>query len=133
MNNKFQFIGRIAKDLELRTTSNGKNVLEVNMAVKVNKEETLFVTPTLFGTQAETLSKYCNKGDLVLISGLIKNHNWEDKNKVKHYDYQFIGTEMFMLSKKKQDSTQENIQVPTNTKTEYQEKEIVIDDKDLPF
>jgi len=128
MNNKFEFIGRITKDLELRTTSNGKNVLDVNMAVKINKEETLFVTPTLFGIQAETLNKYCKKGDLIAISGIIKNHNWEDKEKKKHYDYQFIGTEMLFLQTKK-----ENIQVPKNTNTEYKETEIVVEDKDLPF
>ena len=37
------------------------------------------------------------------------------------------------LSEINQEEIQENIQVPENTKTEYKENEIVIEDKDLPF
>ena len=38
------------------------------------------------------------------------------------------------LTEIKQDSTQESIQeVPQNIKTEYQDNEIVLEDKDLPF
>lgn len=134
MNNKFQFIGRITKDLELRSTSSGKSVLEVNMAVNINKDETLFITPTLFGVQAETMNKYCKKGDMIAISGIIKNHNWDDKEGKKHYDYQFLGNEMLFLQTKKEDK-KEQVEVPQNTKSEYDNlgSDIKLEDKDLPF
>ena len=128
MNNRFQFIGRISKDLEIRTTSSGKSVLDVNLAVNIRKEETLFATITYFGNYADTINKYCKKGDLIAVGGIVKNHNWEDKNGNKHYEYQFLGNDIQFLALKK-----EKVEVPQNIKTDYQEKEITIKDEDLPF
>lgn len=132
MNNYFGIVGRITKEIELRYTNSNKAVCELSIAVNNGKKEngeqdTSFVTATIFGNQAENTSKYCHKGDLVGISGIIKNHNWEDKENKKHYDYSFIANKITFLSAKSKE-----IQEETNSFKEF-EKEIKITDEDLPF
>ena len=112
MNNNFIIVGRITKDLELKSTSNGKSILKVNIAVQNGKDDTTFIETTIFGKMAETTSQYCRKGDLIGVSGIIKNHNWEDKNGSKHYDYTFLANKVTFLQTKnertKAESTKES-------------------------
>ena len=58
-------IGRITKDIELRTTEKGTNVVKLNIAVNNGKEDTTFFPITLFNKTAELVNKYCDKGDLI--------------------------------------------------------------------
>ena len=108
MNNNFIIIGRIVKDLDLRATSNGKSVLKVNIAVQNGKDDTSFIETTLFGKVAETTAQYCKKGDLIGVNGIIKNHNWEDKNGNKHYDYTFLANKVTFLQTKKESNQETN-------------------------
>ena len=100
MNNHFGIVGRITKDIELRYTTNNKAVCEVNIAINNGKDDTTFLPITIFGKVAETTSQYCKKGDLVGVSGIIKNHNWEDKEGKKRYDYSFIASKVSFLTTK---------------------------------
>ena len=100
MSNFFGIVGRITKDIELRYTANNKAVCEVNIAINNGKDDTTFLPITIFGKVAETTSQYCKKGDLVGISGIIKNHNWEDKENKKHYDYSFIANKVSFFTTK---------------------------------
>ena len=112
MNNLFIFIGRITKDLELRYTKENKAVLDFIIAINNGKDDTSYIKLTSFGSIAELMVKYCKKGDLVGVQGLIKNHNWEDKNGNKHYDYTFLATKVTFLQTKnertKAESTKES-------------------------
>lgn len=101
MNNIFMVIGRITKDLELRYTENNKAVCNVNLAINNAIDDTTFIKISLWNKVAETTHKYCKKGDLIGISGIIKNHNWEDEKGTKHYDYDFIGNKIIFLQNKK--------------------------------
>lgn len=103
MNNLFIVAGRITKDIELRYTPNNKAVCEVNIAVQNGKDDTTFIKVTIFGKVAETTAKYCKKGDLIGANGIIKNHDWEDKNGNKRYDYTFLANKVTFLSTKKEE------------------------------
>ena len=111
MNNTLIVIGRIVKDIELRYTPSNKAVVEISLAVNNGKDDTTFIRLTAFDKLAELVSKYCKKGDLIGTQSIIKNHNWEDKNGNKHYDYSFIINKISFLTKankeeiKKQDNT----------------------------
>lgn len=48
---------------------------------------------------AETTNKYCQKGDILGIEYIVKNHNWEDTKGNKHYDYIFIANRVKFISK----------------------------------
>ena len=100
MNNTILMVGRITKDIELRYTPNNKAVITVNLAIQNGKDDTTFLPVTVFGNVAETTSKYCKKGDLIGIKGIIKNHNWQDNQGNKRYDYSFIAERVSFLSNK---------------------------------
>ena len=110
--NNYICVGRITKDLELRYTPSNKAVVEISLAVNNGKDDTTFVKLTAFDKLAELLSKYSKKGDLIGTQSIIKNHNWQDKEGNKHYDYSFIVNKISFLAKgnkqeevKKQDNT----------------------------
>ena len=103
--NNFIITGRLTKEPDVRYTKENKAVTTINVAVNNNKDDTTFLPITLFGKTAETVGKYCKKGDLIAVSGMIRNNNWEDKDGNKHYDYQFIGNNITFLSTKKGQET----------------------------
>ena len=143
MNNLFIFIGRITKDLELRYTNENKAVLDFVIAINNGKDDTSYIKLTSFGSIAELIAKYCKKGDLVGTQGLIKNHNWEDKNGNKHYDYTFLATKVtFLQPKSKEERKELNVQKNQVTEEndpfeefakETEQMNIYSDDLELPF
>ena len=48
---------------------------------------------------AETTHEYCQKGDILGIEYIVKNHNWEDTKGNKHYDYTFMANRVEFISK----------------------------------
>ncbi len=100
MNNNFFFIGRLTKNPELKYTSSNKAVAQVDLAITNTKDDTTFVSITLFEKMAENVCKYCEKGDLIGFQGSVKNHNWEDNKGNKHYDYTFLANRMSFLQTK---------------------------------
>ena len=101
MNNIFMVVGRLTKDIELRYTKDNKAVCDVNLAINNAKDDVTFLRVSIWNKAAETTAKYCKKGDLLGVSGIIKNHNWEDEEGNKHYDYSFIASKITFLSTKK--------------------------------
>lgn len=100
MNNNFIFIGRLTKSPELRYTSSNKALTQIDLAITNTKDDTTFVSITLFEKMAENVCKYCEKGDLIGFQGSVKNHNWEDNKGNKHYDYTFMANRMSFLQTK---------------------------------
>ena len=108
MNNQFTLIGRLTKEPVFKSTSTGKSVCEINLAVSNGKDDTTYITVNVWNKIAETVAKYCKKGDLIGVQGSIKNHNWEDKNGNKRYDYTFIGNKISFLATTKKEVKEEN-------------------------
>lgn len=138
MNNNFIFIGRLTKNPELRYTSSNKAVTQIDLAIQNGKDDVTFVPITLFGNIAENVCKYCEKGDQVGFQGIVKNHNWEDQNGNKHYDYTFMANRMSFLQTKtnnQQESKQaENVKKSTDEQI-YADfgDSIEISDDDIAF
>ena len=99
MNNTI-LVGRITNNLELRYTTSNKAVVEVPLAINNSKDDTTFIKVTVFGNIAETVCKYCKKGDMIGVQAMVKNHNWTDKNGNNHYDYSFIANKITFLQTK---------------------------------
>lgn len=128
MNNQFTLIGRLTKEPILKSTSTGKSVCEITLAVQNGKDDTSFITVSVWNKIAETVSNYCKKGDLIGVNGIIKNHNWEDKEGNKHYDYTFIGNKVsFLATGNKKEVKEENKKASINEFEEFGEQ-VSIDD-----
>ena len=136
MNNTILMVGRITKDIELRYTPNNKAVITVNLAIQNGKDDTTFLPVTVFGNVAETTSKYCKKGDIIGIKGIIKNHNWQDNQGNKRYDYSFIAERVSFLSSKAKEikqtlQTEEKKEEPVNDPFEEFGEQLEINDEFL--
>ena len=137
--NSFECIGRIVKKPELRYTSSNKAVMQLDIAINNGKDDTTFLPITIFGKQAENVHKYCTKGDMLGIEGIIKNHNWKDKEEKMHYDYTFIGDRVEFLSKSTNSTTNtkktENEPKKDSTEQIFEDfgNEIEINDDEIEF
>ena len=84
--NKVYLMGNLTRDPEMRTTPSGTSVCQFGMAVNRNynnsngerQEETTFVDIEAWGRQAETISKYVNKGNPLFVEGRLKLDTWEN-------------------------------------------------------
>ena len=141
--NKVMLIGRLGKDPELKYTPNSKAVLELSLATTEkfkDKEETEWHTVVFWNKQAETLSKYLQKGSWLYVEGKNKTKSWEKdgskryKTEVLGMSFQFIGnraTDSAPTSRSKQSV---NSDVPKQTLANYKiESTPTMTADDIPF
>ena len=85
--NKVILRGRLARDVDLRTTASGKSVAQVNIAVnRWGKDQGAdFIQLVVWGQQAENFARYLYKGREVLVEGRMQVRNYDDKNGNKRY------------------------------------------------
>ncbi len=87
--NNTSIAGRLVQDPEVKGFEGGKKVTNVTLAIPrsyKNSEgvyETDFIDCEVWGGQAETLSEYCKKGDLIGIKGTIKVDSYEAEDGTK--------------------------------------------------
>lgn len=104
--NKGVIVGRLVRNPELRYTSSNKAVTKITIACNNSKDDTTFLDITIFGKMAETTNEYCQKGDILGIEYIVKNHNWEDTKGNKHYDYTFMANRISFLQTKSNNQTE---------------------------
>lgn len=85
--NKVLLMGNLTQNPELRYTPSGSPVCDFNMAINrrfiqgngQEKDETCFVGITIWGKQAESCSRYIQKGSAVFVEGRLIFEKWEDR------------------------------------------------------
>ena len=113
--NKFQFMGRLTRDPEVRTTAAATQTQVVAFSIAVNRRfpdsngerQADFFNLTAFGKTAEFCSKYFKKGNQVLVEGRIQNRTWEDQTGQKRYFTDYI-VEQAYFAESKRDSNGSN-------------------------
>lgn len=105
--NKFEIIGRLTKDAEIRYTKENKKIVSFTIAVNNTKDDSTFFKINAFNGTADLIEKYTKKGDLIYIEGMVKNNNYEDKNGYKHFEYIFIANKIEFLSSNKKEVKQD--------------------------
>ena len=139
--NKFIGVGNLTKEGELRSTESGKIIYSNSLAMRndfKNKDgeyDTEFINFSAWGTTAEYLKKYAKKGNKVLIEGRISTRSYDKQDGSKAYITEVIAEKVELLTYKKEETTTQNeLEVPQNYKTQYQEnEEISLSNADLPF
>ncbi|PUF34476.1 single-stranded DNA-binding protein [Salmonella enterica subsp. enterica] len=87
--------GRIAAEIQTKTTSNGNNMAFTRMAVSLpcrtaeNGEAVMWLGVTAFGKQADALAKH-TKGDLVSVSGQLQINQWTGQDGGTHSGYAMV-------------------------------------------
>jgi len=80
--NQVTLLGRITNDIEVRTTTSGKNVAQFSLAVdKMGSQEGAdFFEVTAWEKLAELLGQYTQKGSKILVLGRLQQETWDDKD-----------------------------------------------------
>lgn len=86
MYNKVIMMGRIVNDLELKTTPSGHSVCSFRIAVerrfnnKDGERQTDFFNVVVWNKLAEYVSRYFDKGRMILVEGEMTTRQYTDKN-----------------------------------------------------
>lgn len=137
--NSCNFTGRLTADVELKTTGSGIPVVSFTLAVKrpMVKDTTDFINFTAWRSTAEYLSKYAKKGDVVAVTGVLTQRNWEDKDGNKRTSFEVNCSTAEAL---KSSANNKGDQTPAQTQNAEinpyvggSELEEIADDETLPF
>ncbi len=77
------FTGRIGRDAEHRTTSNGKDVVNFSLAVderRGGEKSTLWVSCGMWGERGQKLAQYLTKGAVVSVAGPVRVESYTSKS-----------------------------------------------------
>ncbi len=92
MLNKVILMGRLTRDPEFRQTTSGIPVCRISVAIdrqfankQTGEREADFIDCEAWRNTAEFISRYFNKGSMIIIEGSLRNNNYTDNNGVKHY------------------------------------------------
>ena len=91
--NRVILVGRVGQSPEGRFTPSGLSVVNYSIATNETKsnsdgiktDHTEWHNIVSLGKQADFVSEYVKKGQLICIEGKLRTQKWEDKNKVTHY------------------------------------------------
>lgn len=125
--NKVVISGNITKDLELRSTGEGKHFIQFNIAVNEGTKEkpiTNFFNCNAWEHNADFITKYFGKGRKILIEGSLKTSTYEKDGEKKTRTYILVQHCEFCDSKKEEGEKEETF--------EDFNQDIEISD-DLPF
>lgn len=133
--NKFEVIGRLTKDPDIRSTSgsNPVTVAKFNVAVRrryKKKDETDpptdFIPIVCYGKTAEISERFLHKGDRVAIVGWLQTYNYKNKEDKTVFAMDVVCEEIEFLETKK---------LSDNEKTEEDEDGFMTppDESALPF
>ena len=132
--NKVVLIGNICKDPELSETNSGVAVCRFSIAVNRRRtsadaeQQTDFFNVTAWRGLAETVARYCKKGNKVAVIGQIQTRQYEDREGAKKTSVDVVAEEVEFLSQKQNNEAR--------TAEEPKKKpalEPFDDDSDIPF
>ena len=106
--NRVIISGNLTRSPELRSTSAGLPVMQMNVAVNDRRKDPNtgewqdypnFVDVTLFGTRAESIAPFLTKGAKVAIEGKLRWSQWE-RDGQKRSKIEVIAEEVEFMSRK---------------------------------
>jgi len=106
--NTVSLIGRITKDLELKSYNEGKGfytkfTLAINRAVhKDSQPEADFINIVAWGGLSENICKHLKKGSQIAITGRLCSNSYTDKDGNKRYSTEVVAENFKFLDNKQQ-------------------------------
>jgi len=136
--NRCIITGRIANNLELRSTSTGKSVCEFRLATnrptnRGGERVADFINCRVWNKTAENLVKYQTKGNLIAVIGRLQVDSYKDKDGNNRYSNYVLVEDLEYLERKKEYNQEaENEYKDLKTKTQVQDQ-FEYDSSELPF
>ena len=134
--NSVTLIGHLGHDPELRYTPKGTAVLNFRMATTKRwkdresdelKERTEWHRVVVFGKRAEILGEHAKKGGQVYVEGSLQTRDWTDREGVKRYTTEVLGTNVLLLGKRS------DIAISPQTEEAPVQGEPDLPEDDIPF
>ena len=100
MLNKVILMGRLTRDPELKYTPANVPVCSFSIAVdrryvrQGEQRQADFINIVTWRQQAEFVSKYFVKGQMINVCGSLQTRTWDDANGVKHYATEVVADEL---------------------------------------
>lgn len=129
MINKVILMGRLTADPELRQTQSGISSCRFTVAIdrrfadkNTGERQADFINVVAWRQQAEFVSRYFNKGRMIIVEGSIRNNNYTDNNGVKHYGYDVVADNVSFGESKSASSANNgsSYSAPANNFNNYQ-------------
>ncbi len=144
-------MGRLVADPELRQTPNGVSVCSFRIAVDRNyssrggERQADFIDIVAWRQSAEFVSKYFNKGKMIIVEGSIQTRSYEDKNGNKRTAVEVVADNVQFGESKSASSSSQSYSAPAPTQAPPEPavsyasgdvgdfSEMAADSDDLPF
>ncbi|MBE6156092.1 MAG: single-stranded DNA-binding protein [Firmicutes bacterium] len=152
--NKVFLTGRFTRDPESRMGVNSLEVARFSLACqndfvsKTGERDVEFINCVAFGKTAQTINKFCKKGQQICAAGRIKNNSYDAQDGTKRYTTDIIVDQFEFLGAKGNTATDSNYSMDNNMSYEsaniettdvsedpYKDfgEEVNISSDDLPF
>lgn len=131
-------MGRLTSNPELKTTQSGVSVCSFTIASEEdirredNTRDTDFVDCVAWRQTAEFISRYMQKGRMIVVEGRPKTRKYKDKNDVTHKVTELRVDRAYPADSKPQNGSQES-QPKNYAEPEGGDFVEINDDTDLPF
>ena len=113
--NRVEIIGRLTTKPELRYTSS--NIAFCRFTIAINRpkredgtQEADFIDCVVWRGQAENLTKYQDKGNLIAVEGTLRKESYEDKDGNKKSFVEVLANNIEYLQSKNTQNSEKNVQ-----------------------
>jgi single-strand DNA-binding protein len=108
LRNKVQLIGNLGMNPEVRLTESGKKFARISIATNESYKnakgekttETTWHNLVAWGTTADIIEKYLQKGNEVIVEGKLVNRSYTDKQGVQRNITEVLVNDIMKLEKK---------------------------------
>lgn len=142
MLNIITMVGRLTRDPELRKTQSGTSVAGFTLACDDSRKgpngekQTVFIPISIFGAQAEIVTKFCRKGYLLGISGRLTQRKYTNKQNVEVVSTEIIANTIELMEPKANNADAQGNNVAATSPQPVKSSDlnnVEINDDDLPF
>lgn len=111
--NKVFLIGNLTRDPELTETASGVSVCHFSIAVNRpysgEEKKTDFFNVTAWRGLADSVARYCAKGNKVAVTGSVQMRLWEDNDGNKHQAVDIIAQDVEFLTSKNRNNEDDDL------------------------
>ena len=102
MLNHITIMGRLTRDVELRTTQSGTSVASFTVAVDRDfggrdggERQTDFIDCVAWRQTGEFVSKYFRKGSMIVVSGRLQSRKWQDREGNNRTNWEIVADNVY--------------------------------------